>query len=151
VNHDIEFGPGDLARLEAMVEPRANAIYYTLGMAAFAVTPPTIQSVGFFDENIHPAYDEDIDWQRRARLIGVPEIEAGFSGTHVGSATIYADPLLRQYNGLTHGANDRYYAEKWGGPKDGSETFTSPFNRGGAMGDWTLDIRRLRDQSWPKR
>lgn len=147
-NHDIEFGPGDLERLDQSVEPRANAVYYTLGMAGFAVTPPAIQSVGWFDENIHPAYDEDLDWQRRARLIGVKEIETGFTGTHVGSATIMANPYLRMQNGGTHAANDRYYAEKWGGAKAGGETFTSPYNRGGSVADWTLDIRRLREQAW---
>jgi GT2 family glycosyltransferase len=151
VNSDIEFGPGDLARLEATVEPRANAVYYMLGMTSFAVTVPALQTIGFFDEQITPAYDEDLDWQRRLRLAGVLEVEAGFSGSHVGSATIYADPVLRQYNGRTHAANDVYYAEKWGGPKQGGETFDTPFNRGGHLGDWRLDIQRLRDQAWPKR
>lgn len=151
VNSDIEFGAGDLARLEATVEPRANAVYYMLGMTSFAVTPPALQVVGFFDAAITPAYNEDLDWQRRARLVGTKEIEVGFTGTHVGSATIMADPVLRQYNGRTHAANDRYYAEKWGGPKQGGETFTTPFNRGGHIGDWRLDIQRLRDQAWPKR
>lgn len=150
VNHDIEWGPGDLARLEAKVDPRANAVYYSFGMAAFAVTPPALQAVGWWDESIHPAYDEDIDWQRRARLVGTLEVETGFTGKHVGSATIMSDPVLRAYNGRTHAANDRYYAAKWGGEKQGGETFTTPFNRGGHMGDWRLDIERLRQQAWPR-
>lgn len=148
-NHDITFGPGDLSRLEAAVEPRANAVTYALGMAAFAVTPPAMQAVGFWDENIHPAYDEDLDWQRRARLIGTIEQEAGFTGTHAGSATIMSDPLLRAVNGRTHPANDAYYAAKWGGSKQGGESYSTPFNHGGHVGDWRLDINRLRDQAWP--
>lgn len=150
VNHDIEWGKGDLARLDAAVDTHANAIYYSFGMAAFGVTYHAIRSVGFWDESIHPAYNEDLDWQRRARLIGTIEVETGFTGTHVGSATIHSDPVLRFHNGRTHAANDAYYAAKWGGPKQGGETFSTPFNRGGHPGDWRLDIERLRTQAWPK-
>ena len=62
-----------------------------------------------------------------------------------------SDPVLRMVNGSTHGANDIYYAQKWGGQKQGGETFTTPFNRGGHVGDWRLDIERLRNQAWPRR
>ncbi len=150
-NHDIEFGPGDLARADAAVEPGAAALYYMLGMAAFAVTRHAVRAVGLFDENIHPAYNEDLDWGRRADLAGVVKVQAGFTGSHVGSATIYSDPVLRAANGPTHMANDAYYAAKWGGSKQGGETFSTPFNRGGHVGDWRLDIDRLRSQAWPKR
>jgi GT2 family glycosyltransferase len=151
VNHDVAFGPGDLARLDAAVGPRANAVYYSLGMAAFAVTPPAMQAVGWWDENIHPAYDEDLDWQRRARLVGTLEVETGFTGLHEGSATIMSDRALRAANGRTHPANDAYYAVKWGGPKQGGERHSTPFNRGGSVADWTLDINRLREYTWPRK
>lgn len=150
-NHDVTFGAGDLARLDQTVEARAAVLYLMLGMAAFAVTPPTLHAAGWFDEAIFPAYNEDIDYQRRCDLAGVPRVEVGWSGTHVGSATIYSDPVLRHYNSLTHPKNDVYYARKWGGPKEGGETFSTPFNAGGHVGDWRLDINRLRDQAWPKR
>ena len=151
LNHDLVPGPGDLARLEAAVEPRANAVYYMLGMAAFAVTPPAMSAVGWWDENIHPAYDEDLDWQRRARLVGTVEVETGFTGSHEGSSTIMSDPVLRHANGRTHQANDTYYAAKWGGQKQGGETFSTPFDKGGHVGDWRLDINRLREQAWPRK
>ena len=151
VNHDIEFGAGDLARLDAMVEPRGAILYEMVGLAAFVVTPPLLDAVGFFDEGgFHPAYDEDIDFVRRVTLAGLPRITVPFTGTHVGSATIHSDPTYRHFNSRTHPANDRYYAAKWGGEKEGGETFTTPFNRGGHLGDWRLDINRLRDQAWPK-
>lgn len=151
VNDDIEFGPGDLARLEDCVDPGANAVYFMLGMAAFAVTYHAVRAAGFADENIHPAYDEDIDWHRRMRMAGTVTVEVGFTGTHIGSATIHSDPVLRMLNGVTHGANDQYYARKWGGAKLGGETFETPFNRGGHLGDWRLDIETLRRQAWPRR
>lgn len=150
VNHDIEFGPGDLARLDQAVDPAKAAIWHLLGFTSWAITLPGRQMVGDADENITPAYNEDVDLSRRCELVGMPRIEVGFSGTHVGSATIMSDPILRAINGLTHGGNDAYYARKWGGPKHGGETFTTPFNRGGHVGDWRLEPARLRDQAWPR-
>jgi glycosyltransferase involved in cell wall biosynthesis len=152
VNHDIEFGPGDLGRLEEAVDPRAAGIWMMLGLAAFAITRHTLNAVGWFDEGVgHPAYNEDIDYMRRIDLAGLPRHEVGFTGKHVGSATIMADPTLRMINGVTHSGNDRRYAEKWGGAKQGGETYSTPFNRGGHLGDWRLDIELLRDHAWPRR
>jgi len=148
VNHDITFGAGDLARLEACVDPGSAGIYFMLGMATYAITRHTLNAVGYFDENIHPAYDEDLDFARRFDLLSLPRVEVGFTGTHVGSATIMANPSIRAQNGSTHVANDLYYARKWGGQKQGGETFETPFNKGGHVGDWRLDPERLRNQTW---
>lgn len=150
-NDDLTFGPGDLQRLEEAVDPRAAGVWMMLGLAVFAITRHTVNAVGTFDENYHPAYDEDLDFMRRSDLLGLPRFETGFTGTHEGSATIMADPVLRAVNGFTHGQNDAYYIRKWGGAKLGGETFTTPFNRGGHMGEWQLDPERLRAQAWPKR
>jgi hypothetical protein len=36
---------------------------------------------------------------------------------------------------------------KWGGyPRH--ERFTTPFNAGGSVRDWTLDLARIEDQRW---
>ena len=148
-NFDLEWGPGDLQRLEEAIEPRSATVYRMFGYAAFALTPPAVHEIGWFDENIHPAYNDDLDYDRRRELAGVRAVETGFTGTHVGSATIHSDPNLRRYNGFTHGRNDAYYAAKWGGAKQGGETFSTPFDRHGHVGDWRLDINRLREQSWP--
>lgn len=152
VNDDITFGPGDLARLQATVDPGAAAIYFMLGMTSFVITRHTLNAVGWFDESAsHPAYNEDVDYCRRIDLAGLPRVEVGFSGTHIGSATIYADPVLRAINGRTHSGNDARYAAKWGGSKLGGETYSTPFNRGGHLGDWRPDIELLRDHAWPRR
>jgi len=149
-NDDVTFGPGDLEQLDGCVDRYRNGHYFLLGMALFAITYYTLMDVGYFDENFHPAYDEDLDWHRRALLAGSERTNPTFTGTHVGSATIMADPSLRRQNGPTHQANDAYYARKWGGPKLGGETFSTPFNRGGHVGDWRLEPDRLRNQSWKK-
>jgi GT2 family glycosyltransferase len=147
-NNDIEFGPGDLARLAEVIDSNASDINYMLDMAVFAITQETLAEVGYFDENFHPAYDEDLDYARRARLVGVKEVQVGFTGKHVGSATIYGDWEYRIQNFRTHSENDRYYAAKWGGPKQGGETFTTPFNTGANIGSWQLDPLRILRQAW---
>ena len=149
-NHDITFGEGDLARLEAIVDPGAAAVYHLLGFAAFAITRHALNAIGTFDENFINGYDEDVDFSRRCELANLPRIDVGWSGTHVGSATIMANPALRAWNGQSHMANDAYYARKWGGPKQGGETFDTPFNRGGHLGDWRFDFERYRNQTWPR-
>lgn len=149
-NSDITFGRGDLEQLDQLVDPASNRHYFMLGMSIFAITPYTLRDVGYFDENFHPAYDEDLDWHRRALLAGSERVDPPFTGTHVGSATIMADPSFRRQNGVTHAANDAYYARKWGGHKLGGETFSTPFDRGGHVGDWRLEPDRLISQSWKK-
>jgi hypothetical protein len=152
VNSDITFGEGDLARLAERVNPGEAEIYYMHGMSAFALTRHALADVGWFDENFHPAYDEDIDWQRRARILGINEVNLGLTGSggHVGSATIMSDPQLRARNGITHAANDAYYVRKWGGRKSGGEQFMLPFDRGSHVGEWRLEPERLREQAWPR-
>jgi hypothetical protein len=78
----------------------------------------------------------------------VPRVTIASGIGHVGSATIYANELYRQANGKTHGLNDDYYKRKWGGHKEGGETFTTPFNAGGHLGDWRLEPERLKEQAW---
>lgn len=156
VNHDIEFSPEDLALLEGAVDPSIAAIYHLSGpsepmsWAAFAMTAPALDRLGYFDEQFAPAYDEDVDMARRADLAGVPRINVAGQIRHSGSSTIKSDPLYEMRNGLTHGLNDRYYEAKWGGSKYGGERFDTPFNRGGSVADWTLESKRLRDQHWPR-
>lgn len=154
VNHDIEFGPGDLDRMAAAVDVGTAGLWLfsdALGLAGFAITRHTLNAVGWFDEGVgHPAYNEDLDFVRRVELAGLPRYETGWSGTHVGSATI-SDPHYKRLNDITHGLNDRRYVAKWGGAKAGGETFTTPFNRGGHLGDWRLDIELLRAHAWPRR
>ena len=147
-NSDIEFGSGDLRGLDEIVDPNSSDHYFMLGMSLFAITANTLYDVGYFDENFHPAYDEDLDWHRRAILAGSTRIDPPFTGTHVGSATIRSNPSFWRQNGPSHAANDAYYARKWGGPKEGGETYSTPFNRGGHLGDWRLEPQRLAAQSW---
>jgi hypothetical protein len=139
-NNDMQFTKGDLEKMatdawyqEALGDGAAGKLYGNHGASWFVITKRGVQTVGWFDENIYPAYLEDCDWARRADLLkvrraNVPDVHAIHGdGVNGGSCTIMSDPNIRGQNGNTHGGNFAYYDAKWGG-KNEQETFATPFN-----------------------
>lgn len=146
VNDDVVFAPGDLARLEQAMG--SDPMLVTLdGFSAFGVNAAAIATVGWFDENYHPAYCEDADYEYRCRLTGVPIVAQAAGLQHRRSSTI-AEPRWAAANARTYPANRAYYRTKWGGELRGGETLQSPLK--GGVRDWTLDFERLRDQAWDR-
>ena len=97
------------------------------GYSFFAVNPVAIETIGCFDENFFPAYCEDQDYARRARLAGLSEENcADTMVLHVGSSAIVASQELALQNRITQWHNIAYYMRKWGGDA-GSEQFETPF------------------------
>ncbi len=149
-NDDVVFARDGLARLEEHVVTRIDreAAMFAYGFSCFAVTALGIQTVGFFDENFWPAYLEDVDWFRRATLLGIPSSlisavadDHGIDGQ--GSSTIRFQPDLAQALGLTHVHAANYYRKKWGGDP-GNEVFDLPFHRPDVMvRSWELDLADL--------
>ena len=144
-NDDVAFAPGDLARLCGEMER-----YGWVGIRdwrAFALAAETVERVGFFDENHHPIYCEDPDYERRCDLAGVPWGFIEGDTTHAGSACLREH---RRDNERTYPANVAYHLAKWGVQQVRQPGgFRTPFDRGGQVSDWALDLSRLRDQSWP--
>ncbi len=145
-NADTVFAPGDLERLIAEVdtdEPRwvgVNGDWRVFGINAAAV-----ELAGFFDPNFHPIYCEDADYEYRCTLAGVRwDFIEGLS-SHVGSVCLDDH---RRDNDRTYPANVAYYRAKWGGDLRGGERYDTPFDEGGAVADWTLSLKRLRDLTW---
>jgi len=141
-NDDIVFAPGDLTKIAekaalcrdqyivscAGFHQYLNKRIPSLGYACFAINPIAIEKLGCFDENIFPAYCEDVDYAYRARLAGLHEENCPDTQlTHAGSKSILSDPALRRQNATTHGLNYQYYRRKWGGD-GGHETYKHPFN-----------------------
>lgn len=147
-NADAVFAPGDMARVAENME-RADGPFLCgiRDFRLFGINAAMIETVGFWDENFHPMYCEDTDYQRRMTLSGIARylMLDGQTG-HVGSATI-RDPHYSSRNQATYPLNRLYYSEKWGGDI-GRETFTTPFDRGGHIGDWRLSLERLKEQAW---
>lgn len=141
-NDDIVFGEGDVERIAAhAMEHRGSFIvvcggYHerndepvpSHGYSCFVLQPIALEVIGCFDENLFPAYFEDCDYGRRARLAGLEQsVCPGTSVAHVGSGTIYRDPELNRRNHSTFTRNQAYYRRKWGGAND-HEVHATPFD-----------------------
>lgn len=150
-NADTQFGPGDLAAMCAEMEKGGPRWVGVNGdWRLFGITAEAIETVGFFDEGgFVPIYCEDADMEYRCTLAGVPWYFIQGGSTHVGSVSYRSDERNGRHNARTYPSNVAYYVEKWGGPPRGGERFTRPWNRPDAhLGDWRLDLRRLRDNAW---
>jgi GT2 family glycosyltransferase len=145
-NADVQFGPGDIDRVCAEMT-RARWVGINGDWRLMGLTAEAVERVGFFDENFHPIYCEDADYEYRCDLAGVERYFIDGTTTHVVSATI-EDPAYRAKNARTYPENRAYYRAKWGGDLRGGERFVTPFDRGGSVRDWTLDLGRLRSLSW---
>ena len=146
-NADTRFAPGDLARVAAALdgdEPRCARI---IDWRLFGFNAATVARVGLWDPNYHPCFVEDCDWEYRCHLAGVPIQQLDGATTHVGSVTL-GDARYARANSRSYPANLDYHRRKWGGAPRGGERFTTPFDRGGSVADWTLDIARLAAQAW---
>ncbi len=149
-NADTELGRGDLRSLASEMAkggPRwvgMNGDWRLMGLSAEAV-----EAVGMFDENYHPIYCEDADYEYRCRLAGVPAYPIEGSAKHTGSAVIRSEARYGEANARTYPANVAYFEAKWGGRLRGGERYTRPFDDPGrTLRDWTLDLSRLRLQGW---
>lgn len=150
-NADTELAPGDLARLAAeMSEPGPRWVGMNGDWRLMGLNAEAVARAGLYDENLHPCYDEDADYEWRCTLAGVPWYFIEGGATHVGSAAIRSDERYARANGRTHAANDAYYLLKWGGMPRRGERFTTPFDSGASVREWTLDVRRLRDNAWDR-
>jgi GT2 family glycosyltransferase len=129
---------------------------FALGHSAFAITPYGVDTVGTFDENIHPAYLEDCDHFYRVVLSGVksanvPDIKLIHGeAPSFGSSTIFSDSSYKRQNAITHSNNFTYYKKKWGGI-NGEEKFKHPFNDETKNWKyWEFDPEWRKKQEWIK-
>jgi len=90
---------------------------------------------------------EDNDYAYRCLLAGVRTVSLPAGLTHDISSTIASDNHLRDQNYRTFGENSDYYRRKWGGSPL-NEEYSTPFDNGGDIRDWHLDIDRLARQTW---
>lgn len=147
-NNDVTFAPDDLARLaEFMDAAHRPTIGMLVEFGAFAINAACLERIGWFDENYHPIYAEDADYRHRAELAGVDTAELPSTTRHAGSMCFRDGPRARD-NERTYPANVAYHVAKWGGPP-WHEVHATPFGDPKAdIGEWKLDVRRLRDQAW---
>jgi GT2 family glycosyltransferase len=144
-NDDITFTPGSLDAMidvlkntEALlVSPNQNGEKNVVNLIengadffCFAVKPKQlVEAVGWFDENIYPAYFEDNDMHYRMKLAGVVSyIDTRIVVNHLGSGTQNADPETPNVTASRFQAIKAYYIRKWGGEVE-KEKFVRPWDK----------------------
>jgi len=160
INSDIRFYPGDIDRMISLAEEYPDKALITVrgthgkhgddwkhshGLAACILMPDAFREVGYFDENIFPAYFEDCDYFYRVRHARGDEITNEHSSLenvenplvaslltgkthHEGSSVIYSDRRILKLNSFFFNGNKDYYIAKWGGEND-HEKYRIPFGK----------------------
>ena len=114
----------------------------------FAINQEAVERVGLFDTNFHPIYCEDCDYERRCTLGGVSWGFIDGAAKHVGSVSWQDSAQAKRENTRTYVENLAYYIRKWGGRPRGGETFATPFDEGGPLDRFPIDIDRLARLEW---
>jgi GT2 family glycosyltransferase len=137
VNNDIEFAPGAINEMVkiARMHPEKYLITCGHGYSCFIIQPIAIKTIGYFDEAIKPAYYEDCDYARRARLAGLQSIDLPDLGVlHAENGTIKGERKTYKKKYRHDMARLRaYYRAKWGGGplmKPDKEIYDKPFQKG---------------------
>ena len=148
LNDDLFFYDGGYAAfvhtIKALKEISRNVAYATpLGLetgtsahagqvqpqhfACCAIMPEMVERVGYLDETFSPAYYEDVDYDRRARLAGMDVhvhqaviVEHERSGTSRSMTS--SDKLIAEQQ---YACNRNYFIRKWGGD---NPLYLTPFN-----------------------
>lgn len=141
-NADTCFAPGDLQRLA----DEAGDWVGIVDWRAFKLTARAVEAVGFWDENYF-VYVSDADYERRMSLAGLDWHFISGESTHASSVTIQEE-RYGAYNRRSYPEEVAYHRAKWGTGVRVPGGFTTPFGRGGHLGEWRADLSILRATSW---
>jgi len=130
---DCWFRPGDLTLLETAKTDALTLCDKFPYYQTFAVGEDIVNTVGLFDEGLHPIYFEDNDYERRIDYAGMRVDRLPLQLGHDNSSTINSDIKLSMRNEVTFRNNEKYFRHK---VNDGR------FDEG----RWQLQIRRV--NSW---
>ena len=135
VNDDIQFLPGSLDSFAEYAVAHRDAFMVTtlgyhhhyaqhteqlqqalwgFGFSCFAVNPIALETIGYFDGNLAPIYDEDCDYGERAYRAGLHAAEHKGTGViHWGSLSMQTAEQQIYLQGKNVPRRD-YFARKWG-------------------------------------
>jgi len=103
--------------------------------SVFGYTRLAYEKIGYFDENIYPAYFEDSDFSARLQKLDLKEIDVPADISHVGSSSIPSNGLRNTFEAVYLPRTRAYYHKKWNNPvlHDGFPIrHNNPFGRSGA-------------------
>ncbi len=149
-NSDIEFAPGVLREAMAMIAAKREIVLHHLWAAScFYVSAAFPSTLGWFDENIYPAYHEDQEIRLRSGALGIARTtlwDVGKGGiAHGGSQTrLNASDAVRTYIAKAKAVSGDYLHRKWGAlppPEIAQPEKQHPFDNPALHpADWTLDL-----------
>lgn len=149
-NSDIEFAPGVLRQAMEKIDLARDVVVHHLWAAScFYVTAAFPATLGWFDENIYPAYHEDQEISLRSAALGVRRVlvpgihKDGI--VHGGSQTRKnASEAVQTYIRKAKALSGAYLRRRWGAlPPPGTNQpekqhpFDNPLRH---PADWTLDL-----------
>lgn len=115
-SNDMRFEPGALQVLHETATKDALTLAETFPhFHTFGVGEDVVRTVGLFDENIYPAFEEDIEFLGRLRKPEIPVVYVPVKTVHANSSTIHSDVKYRDANIVTHPANRDYRERKEAG------------------------------------
>jgi GT2 family glycosyltransferase len=130
---DCWFRPGDLDLLQTAKRDALTLCDKFPYYQTFVVGDEIVNSVGLFDEALHPIYFEDNDYERRIAHAGLRVDRLALQLGHDNSSTINSDARLSLRNETTFRNNQKYFNQK---------VDAHMFDEG----RWQLQIRRA--NSW---
>ena len=124
---DVALRPGTLSALQQFVEERPGTIVLAPGFRNFVFWRSSFRRVGEFDENIYPAYMEDVDYLHRIKLLNQPVESFNLDHMHGDNLTGFGSLTQQQAknhilhykfamrNALSHENNFKYVHLKFRG------------------------------------
>ena len=130
---DCVFAPGDLELLQTAKRDALTLCDKFPYYQTFVVGDEIVNTVGLFDESLHPIYFEDNDYERRIAHYGLRVDRLPLQLKHDNSSTINSDARLSLRNEVTFRNNQKYFNQK---------VDANRFDEG----RWQLQVRRV--NSW---
>ena len=163
-NHDIMFTPGLLEKMydaaqntdAGTIHPKKSNGYDSGCYDLFLIKDWVVQKCGLFDENLYPAYCEDIDYLIRMKKENIKSSCLEIDYLHgdkdyatSGSQTWRIDESLKPKLFSSRSINElEYLSEKWGDIYDVQNSYATPFNNQSLDSKYTkFDLEFVRKKS----
>jgi hypothetical protein len=137
-SNDVSFSPGFLeTMIEASKDPEVGIVKPEyLSFEVFLIKDWVVDKYGLFDENLYPAYAEDLDYLMRFIVDPIKEVHIGKNFLHgdksyeeSGSQTWRSDMSLKYTMDNSRIINENeYMKEKWGPTWRYPQPYSHPFN-----------------------
>ena len=117
-SNDTRYAPGQLQKLADKSSPDV-LIKTSQAWSSFSIGSNIVKTVGLFDENYHPAYYEDSDYEVRIDRLGLrgSSLSADVNVIAYGAATTIQDTQeLFNRNIATNESNCKYWKDKFNSP-----------------------------------